>query len=166
MVRDALAGLVAGLYSIPEGIGYAQLAGINPMLGVYSGMAPVAAGALTTGSILMISTLTSAIALTMKGVLEGENLSSTSAVVTLTLVAGAMMFLLGVLKLGKVVNYVSNAVMTGFVMGVAVLITVGKFDDIFGYKPTGVSNKVVEAVDILVHPRTGIRRPRPWASGR
>ena len=66
MVRDAIAGLVAGLYSIPEGIGYAQLAGLPPMLGVYSGMAPVAASALTTGSVLMISTLTSAIALTTK----------------------------------------------------------------------------------------------------
>ena len=42
LLRDALGGLVAGLYSIPEGIGYAQLVGMPPMLGVYSGMAPVA----------------------------------------------------------------------------------------------------------------------------
>ena len=62
------------------------------------------------------------------------------------------MTLLGVLKLGKVVNYVSNAVMTGFVMGVAILIMVGKFDNIFGFDPTGVTNKVVKAVDILLHP--------------
>jgi sulfate permease, SulP family len=73
-------------------------------------------------------------------------------VFTISLVAGAVMVVLGLLKLGKLVNYVSNSVMTGFVMGVAVLITVGKFDDIFGYKPPGESNKVVAAFDILVHP--------------
>jgi SulP family sulfate permease len=123
------------------------------MLGVYAGMAPVAASALTTGSVLMISTLTSAIALTTKDVLDSADLTTNvQAVFTLTLVAGLVMVALGLLKLGKLVNYVSNSVMTGFVMGVALLITVGKFDDIFGYKPTGVSNKVVEALDILVHP--------------
>jgi sulfate permease, SulP family len=42
--------------------------------------------------------------------------------------------------------------MTGFVMGVAILILVGKFDSIFGYDPTEFSNKVVKAADILLHP--------------
>ncbi len=134
------------------------------MLGVYSGMAPVAASALTTGSVLMISTLTSAIALTTKSVLDSADLTgNTQAVFTLTLVAGLVMVALGVLKLGKLVNYVSNSVMTGFVMGVAVLITVGKFGDIFGYKPTGASNKVVEALDILLHP--GSWEPATMAVG-
>ena len=86
VARDAVAGLVAGLYSIPEGIGYAQLAGMPPMLGVYAGMAPVAGSAVTTGSVLMISTLTSAIALTTKGVLESADLTgNTQAVFTLML---------------------------------------------------------------------------------
>ena len=67
-VGDVVGGFVAGLYSVPEGIGYAQLAGVNPMLGIYSGMVPVAVAAATTGSVLMMSTLTSAIALTMGGV--------------------------------------------------------------------------------------------------
>jgi SulP family sulfate permease len=152
---DAVGGFVAGLYSVPEGIGYAQLAGLNPMLGIYSGMVPVAVSAATTGSVLMMSTLTSAIALTTGGVLTAAGYSSSQfpqAVFTLALLSGVIMTVLGLLRWGKVVNFVSNAVMTGFVMGVAVLITVGKFDDIFGYKPSGISNKVVEALDIVVHP--------------
>jgi MFS superfamily sulfate permease-like transporter len=72
-----IGGFVAGLYSVPEGIGYAQLAGINPMFGIYSGMVPVALAAAFTGSVLMMSTLTSAIALTMSGVLTSGNFSST-----------------------------------------------------------------------------------------
>ena len=146
---------MAGLYSVPEGIGYASLAGLNPMLGIYSGMVPVAVAATATGSVLLMSTLTSAIALTMGGILDSTGYTGDQipqAVFTMSLIAGVLMVVLGVLKLGKVVNYVSNAVMTGFVMGVAILIMVGKFDDIFGYDPTTYSNKVVKAIDIVLHP--------------
>ena len=125
------------------------------MLGIYAGMVPVAVAAATTGSMLMMSTLTSAIALTMAGTLAETSFTTdqvTQAVVTMALLAGVIMAVLGVLKLGKVVNYVSNAVMTGFVMGVAILIMVGKADDIFGYDPSTFSNKVLKAGDILVHP--------------
>ncbi|MEZ5125006.1 MAG: SulP family inorganic anion transporter [Thermoleophilia bacterium] len=154
-VNNIVGGFVAGLYSVPEGIGYASLAGINPMLGIYAGMVPVAVTATGTGSVLMMSTLTSAIALTTAGILaEGgyQGAEVLQAVVTMSLLAGVIMFVLGLLKLGKIVNFVSNAVMTGFVAGVAVLITVGKFSDIFGYDPGGHSNKVVKAADILFHP--------------
>ncbi|HWJ61479.1 MAG TPA: SulP family inorganic anion transporter [Acidimicrobiales bacterium] len=152
---DVVGGFVAGLYSVPEGIGYASLAGISPMLGINAGMVPVAVAAATTGSVLMMSTLTSAIALTVAGVLDQggyQGAEIEQAVLTMTLVAGVFMAVLGVLRLGRVVDFLSNAVMTGFVMGVAVLITVGKLDEIVGYDPDGASNKVVKAADILVHP--------------
>lgn len=154
-VGNVVGGFVAGLYSVPEGIGYASLAGVSPMLGIYSGMVPVAVAAATVGSLLMMSTLTSAIALTMAGILDEVGYSTDQipqAVVTMSLLAGAIMVVLGVLKLGKVVNFVSNAVMTGFVAGVAILIMVGKFGDIFGYDPDGFDNKIVKAGDILIHP--------------
>lgn len=154
-VGDLVGGFVAGLYSVPEGIGYAALAGIGPSLGINAGMVPVAVAAAMTGSVLMMSTLTSAIALTIAGVLDqggyaGDEIPQ--AVVTMALVAGLLMTALGALRLGKLVNYISNAVMTGFVTGVAVLIMVGKLDEIVGYDPDGSSNKVVKAVDILAHP--------------
>ena len=69
-IGNVVGGFVAGLYSVPEGIGYASLAGINPMYGIYAGMVPVAVAAAATGSVLMMSTPTSAIALTMGGVLD------------------------------------------------------------------------------------------------
>ena len=154
-IGNIIGGFVAGLYSVPEGIGYASFAGVNPMFGIYSGMVPVAVAAAATGSVLMMSTLTSAIALTMGGILDGTGYTGDQvqqAVFTMALLAGGIMAGLGMLKLGRIVDFVSNAVMTGFVMGVAILIMVGKFDDIFGYDPAGISNKVVKAADILAHP--------------
>jgi SulP family sulfate permease len=125
------------------------------MLGIYAGMVPVAVAAATVGTVLMMSTLTSAIALTMAGILDEGSFSADEVprvAVTLSLLAGAIMVALGLLKLGRAVSFVSNAVMTGFVTGVAILIMVGKFGDIFGYEPDGIDNKVVRAGDILLHP--------------
>ena len=63
IASDAVAGFATGLFSIPEGMAYASLAGVNPVYGLYSGMVNTIVASLTTGTILMISTLTSAIAL-------------------------------------------------------------------------------------------------------
>jgi SulP family sulfate permease len=71
-IGNLIGGFVAGLYSVPEGIGYASLAGVNPMLGIYAGMVPVAVAAAATGSVLMMSTLTSAIALTRRSASRGR----------------------------------------------------------------------------------------------
>ena len=61
---DLIAGLTVLALLIPEGMAYASLVGVNPVYGLYAGMVPTIAAALSTGTILMISTLTSAIALT------------------------------------------------------------------------------------------------------
>jgi SulP family sulfate permease len=60
---DLVSWFATGLFSIPEGMAYAKLAGVNPVFGLYSGMITTIVASLTTGSVLMISTLTSAIAL-------------------------------------------------------------------------------------------------------
>ena len=59
---DLVSGFATGLFSIPGGMAYAQLAGVNPLYGLYSGIVATMAASLSTGTLLMISTLTSAIA--------------------------------------------------------------------------------------------------------
>jgi SulP family sulfate permease len=155
---NILASVITALYSVPEGMAYAQLANINPVFGLYSGMVPVLVASLTTGTILMVSTLTSAIALTTGSIFDNASISSsqiTGAVVTLSLLTGLIMLVLGVLRLGKIVNFVSNGVMTGFIAGVALLIVAGKIGDVFGYEPStypGEPNKVAKAIYIVLHP--------------
>ena len=60
---DLVPGFATGLFSIPEGMVYAKLAEVNPVFGLGSGMIATTVASLTTGFILMISTLTSAISL-------------------------------------------------------------------------------------------------------
>ena len=139
---DVISGFATGLFSVPEGMAYAQIAGVNPVYGLYSGMVATLTAALTTGTILMISTLTSAIAIATASVIDSAGLDSSdpSALFTITLMVGATMFILGILRLGSLVNCVSNAVMTGFVMGASALIIVGELRDLSRYEPEGAND--------------------------
>jgi len=152
IASDAASGFATGLFSIPEGMAYASLAGVNPVYGLYSGMVSTIAAAMTTGTILMISTLTSAIALATASVISEAGLTSdnVTALFTITFLVGATMFILGLLRLGSLVNYVSNAVMTGFVIGASLLIIIGELGDLTGYEPVG-ANDVAEVFDWITN---------------
>jgi SulP family sulfate permease len=153
IISDLAAGFTTGLFSIPEGMAYAKLLGVNPVYGLYSSMAAPIVASLSTGTVLMISTLTSAIAICTGSVIQHAGIDVAShpqALFTITFLVGAIMFLMGLLRLGGIVNYVSNAVMTGFVSGASLLILLGELGDLTGYAPTG-PNKLLKAVDHVLH---------------
>jgi len=70
--------------------------------------------------------------------------------VVLTLLVGVIQLALGVLKLGWITKFVSNAVMVGFIIGVCILIILGQLGDLTGYS-SEYSNKVAKTVDLLFH---------------
>jgi SulP family sulfate permease len=151
LLSNVISGLATGLFSIPEGMAYAQLANINPIYGMYSGIVATIVASLSTGTILMVSTLTSAIALATGSVLQTANIQSNQipqALFTITFLVGAIMFLLGVARLGSIVNFVSNAVMTGFVAGASLLIIMGQYHHLTGYSPQG-SNELQKTINWL-----------------
>lgn len=153
LAAGVVAGFATGLFSIPEGMAYAQLAGVNPLYGLYSGLVATVVAALATGTVLMVSTLTSAIALSTGSVLVVAGITGDQmpgALFTVTLVSGAIMLVLGLLKLGSLVSFVSSSVMTGFVAAASVLILVGELGDFSGYDPEG-SNKLTQIWDWFAH---------------
>lgn len=150
--RDALAGLVTGLFSIPEGMAYASIGGFNPVAGIYAGIVPGILGSLFARTVLMVTTLTSAIALTSRSVLNEAGLDPTGPanIAALAIVVGVVMLLFGLLKFGSVMSFVSNAVMTGFSTGIALQIVAGVLGDSTGYKPDS-GNTIGKFIDSLAH---------------
>ena len=148
---DVTAGVVTGLFSIPEGMAYASIAGFNPVAGLYAGVVPPILGSLAAPTVLMVTTLTSAIALTGQSVLADAGLDPHDAgnVAALTVLVGVVMLLMGVLRLGVVMSFVSNAVMTGFSTGIALQIITGVLKDATGYKPAG-HNKLLQLWNWIV----------------
>lgn len=150
--KDVVSGFITGLFSIPEGMAYASIGNFSAPLGLWSGIVPTIIGSMFARTVLMVTTLTSAIALTSHSVLTSAGLkpSDVGAIATLTVLTGIVMLTLGLLKLGSVMSYVSTAVMTGFTTGIALQIVAGVIDDATGYSPPS-HNTVGKFIDALTH---------------
>jgi SulP family sulfate permease len=111
---DLGSGLTVALVSIPEGMAYAIVAGVDPIYGLYTGMVTTVVAALTGSTNLMIVTLTNAMALVTADALAGLSADTDPirAMFTLTFLVGAIMFAMGILRLGSVIRFVSAEVMS------------------------------------------------------
>lgn len=133
-------------------MGNALLAGVNPVYGLYTVLAATPIGALFTSSVYMNIDSTGALAATAGGLLAlYPEEQGPAALATLTLTAGAFMLIAGVLKLGFLTRFISNAVLRGFLTGIGLNIILSQLSDFTGYS-SDFDNKVVQAVDTLLHP--------------
>jgi sulfate permease, SulP family len=151
LTPNLIAGLTFALVNIPQSMAHALLATVNPIFGLYSLMVATPIGALFSGAVFMNISTTSALAVAAGGILapySGED--RTTALVTLVIMIGVFQILLGVFKLGFLSRFVSFAVMTGFMTGVAVLIILGQMEDLTGYNSLE-SNKIAQTADIIAN---------------
>jgi sulfate permease, SulP family len=149
--RDVTAGVVLGVQSVPDGLATGLLAGLNPSAGLYGYMVGTATGALVTSSTFMAVQGTGAMAMVIADVPGLSGPDAPRALVTLSLLTGAVMLAAGLLRLGSVLRFVSNAVMVGFINAVGVNIVLGQLANLTGYSAEG-PNRVVRAVNTLLRP--------------
>ena len=151
ITSDLVAGLTASIPSIPDAMASGVLAGVSPIYGLYGLMIGTPIAALFTGSAFMSVVTTSAMAITIGTTLgDYQGQEQLSALVTIALVIGVVQLAAGLLRLGFLVRYVSNAVMTGFLSGLGVLIVLSQLGDLTGYS-SEFSNKVMASLDLLLH---------------
>jgi SulP family sulfate permease len=149
---DIVAGATTALVTIPDGMASAILAGVSPVQGLYALMVGTPVAALTTSSEFMYVANTGALAVAVGSALEGYSGNELiSALGVLTLLVGLFQLLLGLLKLGGIRRNVANAVLTGFMTGIALNIILGQLGDFTGYDSEH-ANKVVQTVDLIFHP--------------
>jgi SulP family sulfate permease len=149
---DAVAGLVLGVQSVPDGLATGLLAGVNPLAGLYAYMVGTFTGALITSSSFMAIQGTGAMAMIVADV-PGLHRSADAerALVTLSILTGVIMLAAGLLKLGWLLRFVSNAVMVGFINAVGVNIVLGQLANFTGYAAEG-ANRIVRTFNTLVNP--------------
>ncbi len=133
---DLLAGLTGAIVVLPQGIAFATLAGLPPEYGLYSAMIPCIVAALFGASRQMITGPANAISLTVLAMIAPlatpESTRFVSLVITLSFMVGVWQILLGALRAGRIVNYVSHSVIVGFTAGAAVLIVNSQLGNFFG----------------------------------
>ncbi len=134
--KDCIAGITVALVLIPQSMAYAQLAGLPPYYGLYASFLPPLVAALfgssrrlATGPVAVVSMMTAA-SLEPLAVTGSE--AYIAYAVLLAFAVGLFQFLLGVLRLGIIVNLLSHPVVAGFINAAALIIASSQLTKFFG----------------------------------
>jgi len=162
---DAMAGLTNAFVVLPQGVAFALIAGLPPVYGLYSAMVPPIVAALFGSSRHLISGPTTAISIVVfaavSKVAEPGSAEFVRLALTLTLLAGLYQLVLGLVRMGALVNFISHSVVVGFTAGAAVLIATSQLKHYLGVSiPPGES--FLETWLDLYHQATAIN---PYVTG-
>jgi SulP family sulfate permease len=151
LVSDLLAATIVTIMLIPQGLAYALLAGLPPEAGLYASVAPLLLYALfgtsrvlAVGPVAVVSLMTAA-AISEQGALSGA--SPWAIAITLAFLSGALLLLMGLLKLGFLANFLSHPVISGFISASGLLIAASQLKTIMGVRAEG--QQVVEILSAL-----------------
>ncbi|HEX6138458.1 MAG TPA: SulP family inorganic anion transporter [Casimicrobiaceae bacterium] len=152
---DVLAGLVAAVLVLPQGVAYATLAGMPPEYGLYGAMLPAVVGALWGSSWHLMSGPTNATSLMVFATVSALAAPFTPAyvalVLTLNLMVGLIKLGLGVARLGSLVNFISNSVVIGFTAGAGLLIVGAQLRNFFGLPIPQQASFIAALRDFITH---------------
>ncbi len=137
---DLSAGLTVGVMLIPQGMAYAMIAGLPPIYGLYAATIPLVIYALlgtsrqlAVGPVAMVSLLTAAGIGTLA---DGGTELYILLAITLAFMVGMIQFLLGVFRLGFLVNFLSHPVISGFTSAAALIIGLSQLKHLLGVSMT------------------------------
>ncbi|MGZ6638258.1 MAG: SulP family inorganic anion transporter [Solirubrobacteraceae bacterium] len=153
---DIIAGLTVCAILVPEGMAYAQLAGVPPEYAFYAAPIGLLAYALLGSSRQLVVAVSSAVAIMSAATISEIAVAGSAEYVALTaalaILAGLISIAAGLLKLGRVAQFFSESVLTGFVFGLALLITIKQIPKILGIEAHG-DTAIAIVRDMLPHVR-------------
>ncbi len=141
---DLVAGLTGAVVVLPQGVAFALIAGLPPVYGLYTAMVPPIVAALFGSSRHLISGPTTAISIVVFASIskfaEPGSAKFVEMALTLTFLAGVYQLVLGLARMGTLVNFISHSVVIGFTAGAAVLIATSQIKHFIGVAiPSGES---------------------------
>ena len=133
---DLLAAVIVTIMLIPQSLAYAMLAGLPPEAGLYASIAPLLVyGVLGSSRVLAVGPVAVVSLMTATAIGDLAAIGSAaywSAAITLALLSGLVLLLMGVLRLGFLANFLSHPVISGFISASALLIAAGQLKTILG----------------------------------
>ena len=153
--RDLVVGLSGAILALPQSIAYALIAGLPPEYGLYAAIIPVLIACLWGSSWHLICGPTAAISIVLFASVSPLAVPASQDYITLilllTLLAGIFQWLLGLLRFGALVNFVSHSVVLGFTLGAAVVIAIGQLPNLLGLDLPSKATALGSAMDLLRH---------------
>ncbi|MDD3884129.1 MAG: SulP family inorganic anion transporter [Gallionella sp.] len=133
---DLVAGITGALIVLPQGVAFATIAGMPPEYGLYAAMLPAIIAALFGSSWHLVSGPTTAISIAVFAAIspmaDPGSPEFISMVLTLTFLTGLFQLILGLARMGVLVNFISHTVVIGFTAGAAILIAGSQVKNFFG----------------------------------
>lgn len=145
--KDALAGLTVAALSLPQSMAYALLAGVDPRFGLYTAIVFTAVAGIFGSSGHLVNGPTGAVSLVVFSALAifdpEAKLDSYEAMFLLAIMIGVVQIAIAVTKLGDLTRYISESVVTGFIIGAATLTIIGQIANALGIKAQGTGHQHV-----------------------
>ena len=155
---EVLSGIVVALALIPEAIGFSVIAGVDPKVGLYASVVIACVIAFTGGRAAMVSAATASTAVLMTGLVHDHGVQYLFAA---TILMGLLQVVAGILKLGRLMRFVSQSVMTGFVNALAILIFAAQLPQLVGVTPATYGLIALGLAVIYLLPRVTRAVPSP-----
>jgi SulP family sulfate permease len=153
--RDAMVGLSGAILALPQSIAYALIAGLPPEYGLYAAIVPVLIACLWGSSWHLICGPTAAISVVLYASVSPLAVPGGQDYITLilllTFIAGAFQLLLGMMRFGALVNFVSHSVVLGFTLGAAIVIALGQMPNLLGIDLPSQATALGSLTALLAH---------------
>ncbi|MBN8929222.1 MAG: sodium-independent anion transporter [Rhodospirillales bacterium 69-11] len=155
---ETLSGVVVALALIPEAIGFSVIAGVDPKVGLYASVVIATVIAFTGGRAAMVSAATASTAVLMTGIVHDHGVQFLFAA---TILMGVFQIIAGALRLGRLMRFVSQSVMTGFVNALAILIFMAQLPQLVDVTPATYALIALGLGIIYLFPRLTTAVPSP-----
>ena len=146
--KDLTAGLIVAIIALPLSIALALASGVTPEQGLYTAIVAGFVISMLGGSRVQIAGPTAAFATIVAGVVAKNGFSG---LVLATLIAGVLLILMGVFKLGSLIKFIPYTITTGFTTGIAVTLIIGQLKDFLGLTFVNSPIETMEKVEAVVH---------------
>lgn len=141
--KDVVSGIIVAIIALPLSIALALASGVGPQEGIYTAIVAGFIIAFLGGSRVQIAGPTAAFATIVAGIVATSGMDG---LMLSTIIAGVILILLGVFRLGNLIKFIPYTITTGFTAGIAVTIVIGQIKDFLGLTfPSGI--KTIETVD-------------------
>lgn len=155
---NILAGIVVALALIPEAISFSIIAGVEPMVGLYSSFIIAVVISFVGGRPAMISAATGSVALVIVPLVRDHGAQYLLAA---TILMGMIQIIFGILKIGRLMKFIPNSVMIGFVNALAIMIFLTQIKHIFGISLATYLFVIITLLIIYLLPRIFNKIPAP-----
>ncbi|KAI4302377.1 hypothetical protein MLD38_038129 [Melastoma candidum] len=164
---DLVAGITVGVMLVPQGMSYAKLAGLEAIYGLYAGFVPVFVYAifgssrqLAVGPVALVSLLVSNV---LSGIADSSDELYTELAILLALMVGICECIMGLLRLGWIIRFISHSVISGFTTASAIVIALSQAKYFLGYDIVR-SSKIIPLIKSIIAGADGFKWP-PFVMG-